>query len=203
MENHAPAAIPQIKTHQLKEETLDGFKTPTIYLEVKLLDGTTLDVEIGCESMIASLTRYTMPDEWDIEEKQHVLGSEIVIFLDHEGENCTKKYLPQLVQRPVVVPLFLPVALGRYHRIHPPGRGPGHDFIGVIGFVRQQVFRLDALNQGQRLGAVSHSACGHRQPYRHSVGVHRQVQLAVEPPFVRAMAWLPPRAPALWGWALM
>ena len=49
--------------------------------------------------------------------------------------------MPQLVQRPVVVPLFLPVALGRYHRIHPPGRGPGHDFIGVIGFVRQQVFR--------------------------------------------------------------
>ena len=40
------------------------------------------------------------------------------------------------------------------------------------------------------------------QPYRHSVGVHRQVQLAVEPPFVRAMAWLPPRAPGAVGMGL-
>ena len=34
---------------------------------------------------------------------------------------------------------------------------------------------------------------GHRQPYRHSVGVHRQVQLAVQPPFVRAMDIRPGR----------
>ena len=33
--------------------------------------------------------------------------------------------------------------------------------------------------------------------------VHCQMQLAVQPPFVRAMAWFPPRAPVLWGWALM
>ena len=95
--------------------------------------------------------------------------------------------MPQLVQRPVVVPLFLPVALGRYHRIHSPGRGPGHDFIGVIGFVRQQVFRLDAPS-GAALGS-SQQCLRHRAVHRHSS------------PLLCGMAWLPPRAPALWGWA--
>ena len=108
-----------------------------------------------------------------------------------------------LVQCPGIVPVFLPVAFGRYHRVHSQLRGGGYDFIGVIGSVRQQALRFDTLNQGQRQGAVGNRAPGHRQSDRHAMRVHCQVQLAVQPPFVRAMPWLPPRAPALWGWALM
>ena len=29
--------------------------------------------------------------------------------------------------------------------------------------------------------------------------IHGQMYLAVEPPFVRAMPWFPPLAPAAWG----
>ena len=59
------------------------------------------------------------------------------------------------------------------------------------------------LNQRQCLRAAGNGASGHYQLYRHTVGVHRQMQLAVQPPLVRAMAWFPPRVPAAWGWALM
>ena len=50
------------------------------------------------------------------------------------------------------------------------------------------MLRRDTLNQGQRLGAVGRRASGDYHFYRHSVGIHRQVQLGVQPPFVRAMA---------------
>ena len=34
----------------------------------------------------------------------------------------------------LLVPLFPPVAFGRYHRVHSRFPGGGYDFIGVIGF---------------------------------------------------------------------
>ena len=72
-----------------------------------------------------------------------------------EVQEAVFHQMPQLVQRPVIFPLFPPVALGRYHRIHSPFRGCVYDFIGVIGLVCQKMLRRDTLNQGQRLGAVA------------------------------------------------
>ena len=76
-----------------------------------------------------------------------------------EFQEAVSHQIPQLVQRPVIVPLFPPVAFGtvafgRYHRVHSQFPNGGYDFIGVIGFIRQQALRSNALNQRQRLGAV-------------------------------------------------
>ena len=120
-----------------------------------------------------------------------------------EFQESVLHQVPQLVQSPVIVPLFPTVAFGRYHRVNSQSPDGVYDFIGVIGLVRQKALRFDTLNQRQSLGTVGNRTLGHCQPDRHPVRVHRQVQLAVQPPFVRAMPWLPPRAPALWGWALM
>ena len=88
MENHAPAAIPQIKTLQLRDETTGGFKTPSIYLEVHLPDGSMLDVEIKYQAMNASIARLTRPDQDDPNWQQELLGAELTLLLDHEGKNC-------------------------------------------------------------------------------------------------------------------
>ena len=74
-------------------------------------------------------------------------GVAILLLVKKPGKPTFPGRQRQLVQRPVVVPLFLPVALGLTGFIP---RADGHDFIGI----RQQVFRLDALK-----GASSQPQC--------------------------------------------
>jgi hypothetical protein len=53
-------------------------------------------------------------------------------------------------------------------------------------------------NRSASLGATRRGAC--RNSHRHAAPIRGQTSLGVEPPFVRALSGLPPRAPAPWGW---
>ena len=98
-----------------------------------------------------------------------------------------------LHQMPVIFPGFPAVASGRYHHRHSQLSGLGHDVVGIIPPVRQQMFRRDVRKQRQGRSAIGYRPRRQQHPYRQARRVHGQVRFAVPPPLVRAKAWLPPR----------
>ena len=77
--------------------------------------------------------------------------------------------------RNTVVPWMAP---GWYHRFHPLALGFGHDAVGVVASVCQQIFSWDVGDQRMSLRAIRHRTLGQDHTYRH-VQVHRQVQFAL------------------------
>jgi len=84
--------------------------------------------------------------------------------------------------------MVLTVALGRDHWIHISGQCGGHNLIAVVALIRQQVFRRNSFDQWDRLGAICRGSLCDDHPHRHAMGVHRQMQLGIQPPLVRAMS---------------
>ena len=107
-----------------------------------------------------------------------------------------------LVDMAVIVSLFLAVAFGWNHDGHAKRASALDDGVGVVRFVRDQVFGFDALDELASFRAISAGTVRNNDSDRHTVRIHGQMYLAVEPPFERLMAWLPPRAPAACGCTL-
>lgn len=78
-----------------------------------------------------------------------------------------------------------------------------HQGIAVVALVRQQILGIQAFDQGRGLCAICGGTCRNKYSDWHTMRIHGQVYLAVEPPFVTPMSWLPPLAPAAWGCALI
>ena len=107
--------------------------------------------------------------------------------------------MAEAIEVPVIFPLLFPVLFGRNHHLHVRIHRPLNDGIAVIAPVRDQSARVYALNQLTSLSAIRCGTCRNKHSDRHTMRIHGQMYLGVEPPFVRAMSWLPPRAPAAWG----
>jgi len=111
--------------------------------------------------------------------------------------------MAQFVEIPVVVSLDFAMFSGRDHGLHPLLGGLIEDRVGVVAAVGQQMFGRYSLDQRQSLSAIRCGTWRNKDSDRQTKRIHGQVYLGVEPPFVRAMSWLPPLAPAACGWTLM
>ena len=104
--------------------------------------------------------------------------------------------VPQFVEFFVIVPLLLSISLGRNLRLHALFDRLRNDRVAVIPFVSQQIFCRQALNEFASAAAICCGTCRDKYSDWHTMRIHGQVQLGIEPPFVRPISWLPPLAPA-------
>lgn len=99
----------------------------------------------------------------------------------------------------IVVPWVFSVFLWRDDRAHTPNRRLSEQGIGVVSPVGYQMVGVDPIDQAARLCAIRAGTFRNKDSERQTSRIHGQMDLAVEPPWVRLMAWLPPRAPAACG----
>ena len=120
-----------------------------------------------------------------------------------EVEHGVFHQVTKFVEILVVIALDDPVPFGRYDRIHSLLRRLLENGIGVVAPVGQKMIGGHAFDQRAGLRAIRRGTCCNKDSDRVTMRIHGQMYLGVEPPFVRPMAWLPPWAPAAWGWTLM
>lgn len=104
--------------------------------------------------------------------------------------------MPVLVQVFIVGPLLDTIFLGRDHHLHAFLLGLLNNRIGVIGAIGQKELSIDPFYETVSLCAIRNCPLREQCSNGHAVGIHSQMHLGVEPPFVRFMAWFPPLAPA-------
>ena len=71
--------------------------------------------------------------------------------------------------------------------------------IAVVAFIGQQIIRFHARDQAISLRTIRCGTVCNNDSERHTMRIHGQMYLGVEPPFVRLMSWFPPLAPAACG----
>ena len=62
-----------------------------------------------------------------------------------------------------------------------------HDRVGVVAFVSQQMLHLEPVDQPFRFRAICSGTFRNNNSERHTMRIHGQVYLGVEPPLVRLM----------------
>ena len=104
--------------------------------------------------------------------------------------------MPQFVEFFVIAPLLLSASLRRNLRLHALFGGLPNDRVAVVSLVGQQIFRRQALDEFAGAAAICRGTCRDKYSDRHTMHIHDQVQLGVEPPFVRPISRLHPFTPA-------
>lgn len=102
----------------------------------------------------------------------------------------------QAIEMLVVMALDLAIFARRNLCLHPQLLGLLDDGIAVIALVRDQMFSTQSLDQCASFCTIRPGSCCNSDSDRQTMRIHGQMYLGVEPPFVRPMPWLPPRAPA-------
>jgi hypothetical protein len=94
----------------------------------------------------------------------------------------------QLVQVFIVGPFYCPICSGRDNRCHPLIGSLFDDRITIVSLVGNQVLRREALDQAASLCAIRCGTLCNKDSDWHTMRIHGQMYLGVEPPFVRLMA---------------
>ena len=104
--------------------------------------------------------------------------------------------VPQAIKVCVVFSLDTPVPLGGNDKLHVLLKSFCDNRVAVITLIPQQPPGKDSVNQSAALCAISNGTRCNKYSDRHTIRIHGQMYLCVEPPFVRAISWFPPTAPA-------
>ena len=96
--------------------------------------------------------------------------------------------MPHLIQHRIIRLRRLPTPLQWNHRLHPSPPHRRQYPVGVIPSIRQQILRINPLNQRLRWCAVGYCPRRDHHTNRHPVSVHRQAHLGIQHPLVRLMA---------------
>jgi len=96
--------------------------------------------------------------------------------------------MAQFVEMLVIGAWRFAVAAGRNLRLHALHGGLFHDSVAVIALVGDQVFGCQSLDQRASRCAIRLGTRCNKDSDRHTMRIHGQVQLGVEPPFVRPIA---------------
>ena len=96
--------------------------------------------------------------------------------------------MAQLVKVFVICPFRGPVVSRRYDRDHALALRLIHNRIAVISFVGDQVIGAHAFDQAASLRAIRPGTLRNNDSERHTMRIHGQMYLGVEPPFVRLMS---------------
>lgn len=95
----------------------------------------------------------------------------------------------------VIVSLLLTISPWRYLHSHALRLGLINQGLAVVAFVSDQMLCWHAINQALSLATVRSGTLCNNDSERHTMRIHGQMYLGVEPPFVRPMPSLPPLAP--------
>ncbi len=84
----------------------------------------------------------------------------------------------------VVLPLDDSILFGRNDRSHPLLDGLFDDGIGIVGPISKQVVSDYVPNERASLRTICSGTCCNKNSERHTMRIHGQMYLGVEPPFV-------------------
>ena len=107
--------------------------------------------------------------------------------------------MPQAIEVLIVFPLVFSVFPWRNHAVHSLLLRLFDNGVAVVPLIRKQVLRLQSFNQVLSLAAIRTGTFRNNDSDWHTMRIHGQMYLCVEPPFVRLMPSLPPLAPAACG----
>ena len=93
--------------------------------------------------------------------------------------------MAQFVQVHVVISLHFAVLARRNLRPHSLFGRLRHNRVRVITLIRKQIIGLEAFDQLASLCTIRHGTRCNKDSDRHTMRIHGQMQLGVEPPFVR------------------
>ena len=96
--------------------------------------------------------------------------------------------MAQFIEIFIVVALFFTILLRWDHRFHPCRNRIGQNLICVIAPVCQQRFRRNAFDQVDSFFAIRSGTFCNKDSDWHTIRIHGQMQLGVEPPFVLDMS---------------
>ena len=105
-----------------------------------------------------------------------------------EKQKCILNKMTEFVEIFVVFPLVFTILSRWNNRYHSLLRGFEKDCVRVIVPVCQKIFRLKSLNQPRCNRAIRCGTRSDKESHRHTMRIHGQMYLGVEPPFVRPIA---------------
>ena len=107
--------------------------------------------------------------------------------------------MTQLVKVPVISALLFAILLRRDDSFCADALCKGDDLIRIVPTVGKQILRSKTFYQLRCNCAIRSGTRCNKESYWHTMRIHGQMYLGVEPPFVRSMSWLPPTAPVACG----
>ncbi len=110
--------------------------------------------------------------------------------------------MAEFVEIFVVFPQMFSVLSWWNDRYHALVNSLEDDCVRIIAPICQKVFCLKVLHQLRCNCAIRCGTRSDKESHRHTMRIRGQMYLGVEPPFVRPIAWFPPRAPAASGCTL-
>ena len=96
--------------------------------------------------------------------------------------------VPKSVKVLVIRSLLLPILLWRNNNLHSGIDRMRDDGVAVITPICQQNFRVNAFDQVDSLRTIRSGTFCNKRSDRHTIRIHGQMYLGVEPPFVRAIS---------------
>ena len=96
--------------------------------------------------------------------------------------------MPKTIQILVIIAWRLASLAGRDNRGDSGTLKSFNKCIAVIPLVTQQIFGIYVFDKSASLRAVSNGTCCNKHSDRHTMRIHGQMYLGVEPPFVRAIS---------------
>ena len=96
--------------------------------------------------------------------------------------------VPQFVEFLVVYTLVFAVFPRWNDRVHILIKSQPDYGVTIVALIRQQVFCCDAVDQAVSLSAICCRTLCNNGPDRHTMRIHGEMQLCVEPPFVRLIS---------------
>ena len=96
--------------------------------------------------------------------------------------------MSKLIKMLLVLPNLLTILLRRDDHFHSCRLRRLHDLVRVVGTVRKQIGGINPLNQLTGLAAIRSGTLCNKDSDRHTMRIHGQVYLGVEPPFVRLIS---------------
>ena len=105
-----------------------------------------------------------------------------------EKQKCILNKMTEFVEIFVVFSQVFSVFLWRNDRYHALVNSLEYDCVCIISPVCQKIFRLESLNQLRCNCAIRCGTRSDKESHRHTIRIHGQMYLGVEPPFVRSIA---------------
>lgn len=124
-------------------------------------------------------------------------GEEGVRAFGVSGSDCPPAFdveksifhqVPQFVEVPVIGARLFAVTARRNLRLHALSGGLLQDGVAVVSFVGDQMLGRQSFDQRASARTIRHGTRCNKDSERHTMRIHGQMQLGVEPPFVRPMS---------------
>lgn len=115
-----------------------------------------------------------------------VSGSDTAPSFEHQESIFNQ--VAQLIEVCVIRPLHRAVLLRRDDGVHAPRPRQFKDGVGIVAFVPNQMIGVNSFNQAASLCAIRCGTLCNKDSDRHTMRIHGQMYLGVEPPFVRPIS---------------